>query len=167
MSTYTHSESAQGEGHQMHLFDQLPCWTTQLVCEKRYPYPPRIQVCSPADVAAIMFEYYTGKDREEFAIVLLNTANIIIGFSVVSVGGLAASIVEPRQVFKVAILANAASIICAHNHPSGASEPSRQDIAITRQLVEAGKIIGIPIHDHLVLGLGQYTSLAERGLLGS
>ena len=102
MSTYPQPKSADGDGHQLHLFDRLPCYTTRLVCEKQYPYPPRVQVCSPADVAAIMLDYYQGKDREEFVVVLLNTANIIVGFSVVSVGGLAASIVEPRQVFKLA-----------------------------------------------------------------
>jgi DNA repair protein RadC len=84
----------------------------------------------------------------------------------VSIGGLAASIVEPRQIFKTAILANAAALILAHQHPSGNPEPSREDIRITRQLVEAGKIMGIPIHDHLIITDSQYTSLAERGVLG-
>ncbi len=78
----------------------------------------------------------------------MNTANVIIGLSQISVGGLAASIVEPRQVFKVAVLANAAAVILAHNHPSGNVEPSREDIRITRQLVEAGQLMGIPVHDH-------------------
>ena len=97
---------------------------------------------------------------------LLDTANTIIGLSQISVGGLAASIVEPRQVFKVAILANAAAIICVHNHPSGNVEPSREDIRITRQLVEAGKLMGIPVHDHLIIGHNTFTSMAERGLIG-
>ena len=92
-------------------------------------------------------------------------ANTIIGLSKISTGGLAASIVEPRQVFKVAILSNAAAIILAHNHPSGSPEPSSDDIRITRQLVGAGKLIGIPVHDHLVIHDHGFTSFAERGLL--
>jgi DNA repair protein RadC len=104
--------------------------------------------------------------REVFIVVFLNTANIIIGEETVSEGGLAASIVEPRAVFQRAVLENAAGIICLHNHPSANPEPSRQDIQITRQLVEAGKLMGIPVHDHLIIAGKTYTSLAERGLMG-
>jgi DNA repair protein RadC len=85
---------------------------------------------------------------------------------VASIGGLAASIVEPCQVFKAAILANAAAIILAHNHPSGNPGASREDIKITWQLVEAGKLMGVPVHDHLVITDHGYTSLAEQGLMG-
>ncbi len=102
------------------LFDQLPLITTRLVCEARLPFSDRIQVSIPSDVAPILMDYFRDKDREEFLIVLLNTANVIMSLSQISVGGLAVSVVEPRQVFKVAILANAASLILAHNHPSGA-----------------------------------------------
>ena len=152
--------------YQLHLFSSLPLYTTRLVCETTLPFSDRIQVCSPADVAPILIEYFRDKDREEFIIVLLTTANTILGLSQISVGGLAASIVEPRQVFKVAILANAAGIICSHNHPSGNVEPSREDIRITRQLVEAGRLMGIGVHDHLIVAGSSYTSLAERGLMG-
>ena len=92
-------------------------------------------------------------------------STITTGLSQISAGGLAASIVEPRQVFKTAILANAAAIICAHNHPSMNPEPSKEDIRITRQLVEAGQLMGIPVHDHLIIAGATYTSLAERGLM--
>ena len=151
--------------YQLHLFSHLPLYTTRLVCEKRFPFSDRIQVSKPAEVAPILIEYFRDKDREEFLIVLLDTANTIIGLSQISVGGLAASIVEPRQVFKVAILANAAAIICSHNHPSENVEPSREDVRITKQLVEAGKLMGVPVHDHLIIAGSQYTSLAERGLM--
>ncbi len=147
------------------LFNQLPLITTRLVCEARLPFSDRIQVSSPADVAGVLQEYFRDKDREEFLIVLLNTANVITGLSQISVGGLAASVVEPRQVFKVAVLANAAALILAHNHPSGNPEPSREDIRITRQLVEAGQLMGIPVHDHLIIAGATYISLAERGLM--
>jgi len=98
-------------------------------------------------------------------IVLLDRAHTVIGLAQISVGGLAASIVEPRSVFKAAIEANAASIILCHSHPSGNLEPSREDIRITRQLVEGGKLMGIPILDHIIIAEKSHTSLAERGLL--
>ena len=147
------------------LFSGVPLYTTRLVRDRTFHFPTRAQVRSPADVAAVMIDYFEIRDREEVVIALLDTANTMIGLHVASIGGLAASIVEPKQVFKVAILNNAASIICLHNHPSGDPTPSREDIAITRQLVEAGKVMGIPLHDHIIIAERGYTSLAERGLL--
>ncbi|WP_457653444.1 RadC family protein [Rhodocaloribacter sp.] len=125
----------------------------------------RVQVRTPEDVAAVYGPLMRDLKREVFRIVLLNTANYIIGDETVSEGGLAASIVEPRGVFRRAILENAAAVICLHNHPSGNPEPSREDVRITRQLVEAGKLMGIPVHDHLIIAGNGYTSLAERGLM--
>ncbi len=125
----------------------------------------RIQVCSPADVAAVYGPRLRDLRREVFVVVHLNTANVILGDHTVSEGGLAASIVEPRAVFQRAILENAASIVCLHNHPSGNPEPSREDVQITKQLVEAGKLMGVPVHDHLIIAGRGYTSLAERGLM--
>ena len=126
---------------------------------------PRVQVRAPEDVAAVFGPLMRDLKQEIFKVVLLNTANIIIGDYTTSRGGLAASIVEPRAVFRQAILENAAAVICLHNHPSGNPEPSREDIRITRQLVEAGKLMGIPVHDHLIIAGSEYTSLAERGLM--
>lgn len=148
-----------------HLFDGLPIFTTKLVRERDFSFTERDQVTTPQEVAVILQDYFIDRDREEFVVCLLDTANRLIGLSVASVGGLAASIVEPRQVFKVAVLANAAAVIVAHNHPSGNPEPSREDCRITQQLVEAGQLMGIPIHDHLIITSDGYTSLAERGLL--
>ena len=125
----------------------------------------RVQVCSPADVAAVYGPRMRDLKREVFKVVLLNTANVVVGDYTVSEGGLAASIVEPRAVFQRAILENAAAIICLHNHPSGNPEPSREDVRITRQLVEAGRLMGIPVHDHLIIAGAAYTSLAERQLM--
>jgi DNA repair protein RadC len=125
----------------------------------------RVQVRSPADVAAAYGPRLRDLKREVFVIVLLNTANVVIGDFTISEGGLAASIVEPRQVFQRAILENAAAIVCLHNHPSGNPEPSREDVQITKQLVEAGKLMGVPVHDHLIIAGRGYTSLAERGLM--
>jgi DNA repair protein RadC len=125
----------------------------------------RVQVSSPEDVATAYGPLMRDLKKEIFKVVLLNTANVIIGDYTISEGGLAASIVEPRAVFQKAILDNAAAIICLHNHPSGNPEPSREDIRITRQLVEAGKLMGVPVHDHLIIAGTGYTSLAERGLM--
>ena len=104
-------------------------------------------------------------NREVFVVLHLNTANVVTSEYTLTTGGLAASIVEPRQVFERAILESAASVVCLHNHPSGNPEPSREDVQITKQLVEAGKLMGIPVHDHLIIAGRGYTSLAERGLM--
>ena len=132
------------------LFSGVPLYTTRLVRERTFTFPTRDQVRSPADAAAVLAEYFSDRDREEFVVAFLDTASTLTGLHVASVGGLAASIVEPRQVFKAAVLANAAAVLLAHNHPSGNPEPSREDVAVTRQLVEAGKVMGIPVHDHLI-----------------
>ena len=142
----------------------IPVLGTRLVREGEAPWP-RTQLSSPEDVARFFQEYFASRCQEEFWIVLLSTANTVLALSRLSVGGLAASIVEPRAVFRTAILANAASVICVHNHPSSNAEPSREDIRITRQLVEAGKLMGIGVHDHIIVTNGGYTSLAERGLM--
>lgn len=130
--------------------------------------PPgeRLQISSPADAAAAFGPSMRDLPREVFRVVMLNTANVVIGDFVASEGGLAASIVEPRAVFRRAILEHAAAVICLHNHPSGNPEPSREDVRITRQLVEAGKLMGVPVHDHLIIAGRTYTSLADRGLMG-
>jgi DNA repair protein RadC len=126
----------------------------------------RIQVGCPDDVAAVYGPLMRDLKKEVFKVVLLNTANVIIGDYTASEGGLASSIVEPRAVFEQAILENAAAVICLHNHPSGNPEPSREDIKVTRQLVEAGQLMGIPVHDHLIIAGTAHTSLAERGVIG-
>jgi DNA repair protein RadC len=126
----------------------------------------RVQVTSPKDVAEYFGPLMRDLKREVFKVAHLNTANVIIAEYTISEGGLASSIVEPRAVFEQAILDNAASVICLHNHPSGNPEPSREDIRVTRQLVEAGRLMGIPVHDHLIIAGTTFTSLAERGIIG-
>jgi len=127
----------------------------------------RVQVCSPDDVASVYGPLMRDLKKEIFKVVHLNTANVIVADYTVSEGGLASSIVEPRAVFERAILDNAASVVCLHNHPSGNPEPSREDIRVTRQLVEAGGVMGIPVYDHIIIAGPDYTSLAERGVIGS
>ena len=120
---------------------------------------------SPADVAARYGPRLRDLRREVFVVVLLDTAGRVMGDFTVSEGGLAASIVEPRAVFQRAVLENAAAVICLHNHPSGNPEPSREDVQITKQLADAGRLMGIPVHDHVIVAGRGFTSMAERGLL--
>ena len=110
-------------------------------------------------------EQLEGLDREQFIIACLNTKNEPTNITVVSVGSLNKAIVHPREVFKTAILSNAASVMAFHNHPSGDTTPSDQDIQLTHRLVEAGELLGIKLLDHLIIGDGSFTSLKEKGYL--
>jgi DNA repair protein RadC len=100
-----------------------------------------------------------------FVVFWLNSKNRVMGFEVVSEGTLNSSLVHPREVFRSAIVATCASIVVMHNHPSGNTEPSKEDIEVTQQLVESGKIIGIPLLDHVIHAGDTFTSFAERGLV--
>jgi DNA repair protein RadC len=104
-------------------------------------------------------------DREHLKVILLNIRNQVLDVVTVSVGTLSASLAHPRECFKEAIRQSAAAVIFVHNHPSGDPTPSPEDIALTRQLVDAGRLLGIEVLDHLVIGDGTFVSLRERGLL--
>ena len=123
------------------------------------------QVAKPDDVATILQSYLRGREREHFVVIALNTRNKIIGIHTVSIGSLDTSIVHPREVFKFAILANASSVILGHNHPSGDTTPSPEDIDITHRLVKAGELLGIEVLDHLIVGNGRgnYHSMKRQG----
>ena len=129
------------------------------------PEHHRAVLRGPSDVVAQFGPSMRDLHREVFKVVMINSAARIIRTFTASEGGLAASIVEPRIVFRRAILAHAASIICLHNHPSGNLEPSVEDLQITRQLGKAGDVLGIPVRDHIIIAGDGYTSLAERGVL--
>ena len=111
-------------------------------------------ISSPEDATEIAAKFFEdmSSDREIFAVMLLNTKNHVVGINVVSIGSLTAAVVHPREVFKAACLANAASIILTHNHPSGDPAPSKEDISITARLVQAGRLMGIPVLDHIIIG---------------
>lgn len=110
-------------------------------------------------------EELSAYDRETFFVITLDSKNRTIGCHKVSVGSLSASVVHPREVFKPAILENAASVLCLHNHPSGDPAPSREDRECTRRIFEAGRILGIRLLDHVVFGEGEFFSFADAGLL--
>jgi len=122
-------------------------------------------ITGPHDVAAFLGPRLRDLPREVFVLVMLSTAGKVIGEVELTTGGLAGTVVEPRLVFRRAMLENAASVIVAHNHPSGNPEPSPEDLRVTRQLVEAGKIVGIAVHDHVIIAGAGYTSLKDRGLM--
>jgi DNA repair protein RadC len=126
--------------------------------------PGRPVISSPADVDRLLRGRIANLDRENFVVVLLNTRNEVIETSTVSVGTLSASLVHPREVFKLAVRASAASVILAHNHPSGKVEPSKEDREVTRRLGEAAAILGIEVLDHIIMGDGHF-SLKEHGML--
>ncbi|MBU3097674.1 JAB domain-containing protein [Clostridium sp. DSM 17811] len=137
----------------------------KMVCESSILYAGR-RINSPSEGAELARGFLENCDREELILICLNNKNEPISVSTISIGSLNASIVHPREVFKVAILSNSASVILAHNHPSGDTTPSSEDVSITKRLVEAGKIIGIPIIDHIVIGKEfSYCSLKEKGML--
>lgn len=122
-------------------------------------------VRSPEDVARVMLPFLRDLQHEVFLVLILDAKNGLRDRIELTRGTLTSSLVHPREVFKPAIDHRAAAIIVVHNHPSGNPEPSHEDIDVTRQLVETGKIVGIPLHDHIILAGDKYTSFAERGLL--
>ena len=126
--------------------------------------PGRPTVSSPEDVDNLLRGRIATQDRENFVVVLLNQKNEVLESPTVSVGTLSASLVHPREVFKPAVRASAASVILAHNHPSGNTEPSAEDREVTRRISEAAGILGIEVLDHVILGDG-YFSMKECGLI--
>ena len=123
---------------------------------------PSPSLRSAADIAALLGPEMMHLDREQFVCCHLDVKNRLISREVVSIGHLSAALVHPREVFKAAILSNAASIAFVHNHPSGDPEPSREDIDLTRRLVRAGELLGIPVLDHVVVATGGHVSVVER-----
>ncbi|HSW55096.1 MAG TPA: DNA repair protein RadC [Ignavibacteriaceae bacterium] len=122
------------------------------------------KITSPQDIAEIFIPILRDDNKEKFIVVCLNSANKIIKHETISIGNLNSSVVHPREVFKVAIDNSSASIILIHNHPSGNPEPSSEDIRITKKIVETGKIMEIPVFDHLIIAGETYTSFVEKRL---
>lgn len=125
----------------------------------------KIKISSPADAAVVMMEEMRYYKKEYFKIILLDTKNNIIKISEISVGSLNSSIVHPREVFAQAVSNSASSIILIHNHPSGETEPSNEDISLTNRLDECGKLLGIRVLDHIIIGDGIFYSFKEEGLI--
>lgn len=122
------------------------------------------RVNSPSSVANIYMEEMRYLEKEHIKVVFLDTKNAIIKDKDISIGTVNASLVDPREVFREALNFGAVHIILIHNHPSGDPSPSKDDIEVTKRIVDAGKIIGIELIDHIIIGDGKYLSLKEEGL---
>ena len=125
----------------------------------------KIHLSCPQDVADFLMPRLRFAAKEQFVVILLNNKNKVIGTEVVSEGSLSSSIVHPREVYGPAILHHAAAIMVAHNHPSGDPKPSLEDEEVTRMLSRSGKVLGIPMIDHVIIGDGNYYSFLENEAL--
>lgn len=124
-----------------------------------------IKINSPEDIADLVMEEMRYLKKEHLKVIFLNTKNVVIDVKDLSIGSLNASVVHPREIFSEAIRRSSASIIICHNHPSGDPTSSQEDINITRRLFEVGKLVGIDLLDHVIIGDGSYISLKEKGIL--
>ncbi|MDF9408301.1 DNA repair protein RadC [Pelotomaculum isophthalicicum JI] len=131
----------------------------------RFTSQPRPVIKSPADAAGLVMEEMRHLDREHFRALLLNTRNQVVANDEVSIGTLNTSSVHPRELFRNAIKRSAASLVLVHNHPSGDATPSKEDLDVTRRLCEAGRIIGIEVLDHIIIGDNKFTSFKAEGLI--
>lgn len=132
---------------------------------KNYRRDNSIKINSPLDAADLIMEEMRHLRKEHLRVIFLNTKNVVIDVKDLSIGSLNASVVHPREIFSEAIRKSSASIIVCHNHPSGDPTQSQEDINITKRLYEVGKIIGIELLDHIIIGDNCYVSLKEKGIL--
>jgi DNA repair protein RadC len=162
------------------MYDQLPSRRTSLVPRLRRAFglrlvreplltkqltPAKTALRSPLDVFTFMAPFAAQESSESFWALPLDTQHQCVAPITITRGIVNASLVHPREVFRAMIAANATSVILAHNHPSGDPTPSKDDRVVTQQLVSAGRLLDIPVHDHVILGDGRYVSFAEAGLL--
>lgn len=149
----------------------IPRYRLMVVREDEAKGPSDMPVLRPVesstDAAALLKSYFRGLEREHFVLLALNAKHRPIGLHTVSIGTLTASMVHPREVWKAALLLNAAAVILAHNHPSGDPTPSQDDLVLTTRLADCGNLLGIQVLDHLVFGDGRYWSMADHGRLPS
>ncbi|RYM06851.1 JAB domain-containing protein [Sporolactobacillus sp. THM7-7] len=125
----------------------------------------RYVIRSPEDGANYVMEEMRTLTQEHFVVLFLNTKNQVLHKKTIFIGSLNASIVHPREVFKESIRHSAAAIICFHNHPSGDPTPSREDVDVTKRLVSCGKILGVDVLDHIVIGDKKFVSLKQKGIM--
>lgn len=155
---------ARNQESKSELCDLMPpVFRVQLVREAGIK---RAGISDAHDAVAVLRRYLEHEDREHFVTLMLDVKNQVIGIHTVSIGNLNSAIVSPREVFKAAILANAASIILGHNHPSGDTTPSPEDLQVTEVLCQAGKLLQIDVLDHVIIGdEGGFCSLRRGGLM--
>ncbi len=132
-----------------------------------YPSTDRYEVSTPKDVAEFLMPKMRGLDKEQVTMLCLDTRCGVIDNAevVLSVGSLNLSIMEPRSIFRSALAKNADSVVLAHNHPSGDPEPSDGDVEVTKRILEAGRLLGVEVRDHVIIGDGKFFSMREKGLM--
>ena len=141
----------------------VPFVKLKMVKEREVPYA-LTDIGGPEKVAALAHEILKGADREYVLVLSLDTSGKLAAIEVAAIGALDKAIIEPREIFKHAILSNASGIVMVHSHPSGRCTPSREDIEITKRLEEAGRLLGVPLCDHVIVGDG-YFSFKEEDML--
>lgn len=155
----------RGPGEGTHPVDEAG---TCAACD-RVVYRPgatdRVEVTSPEAAAGVLVPAFVGGDRERCLAALLDTKHRLLEVVLVSVGSIDHTFMAPREVYRDALLANAAALVLAHDHPSGDPTPSRDDELLTRRLARAGELVGVELLDHLVVGGERWVSLARRGIL--
>ena len=143
----------------------IPRYDIKLIRDGRLAVDATPIIRTPADTLPVLEPELSELAYERFIALALSSKNHVVAILPVSSGSLNASIVHPRELFQRAILSNCASLIIAHNHPSGDPNPSAEDITLTRRLVEAGQLLDIQILDHIILGFPGYVSFKEKGLI--
>ncbi len=143
----------------------IPVYHIELVRERMIPIEPRPSIRKPEDLVSILQEELLKADRELLVCVSLNAKNVVIGINIVSIGTLTSSLASGREIFKSAILLNAAAIILSHNHPSGDATPSREDSQLTERITKAGEILGIRLLDHIIIAEQGNYSFSNAGSL--
>lgn len=141
-----------------------PVYERQVIREGAPSYLTSTRFNSPSQVHEV-FSDLENETKEHFIALHLDGKNRVICFDRISVGSLNQSIVHPREVFKGAMLSSAAALILIHNHPTGDTTPSREDLEITKRLVAAGELVGIRVLDHIIIGASSYLSFVEKGLM--
>lgn len=147
---------------------ELPSWVRlvrEVTPELAATFKARPAIHSPADAAAYLTPRMAAEEVEVFVVMALDAQSRVIALQEVTRGLVDSTMVHPREVFRAAIVLNASAVIIAHNHPSGELSPSQEDREMTEQLSTAGRHIDIPVHDHLIIGVSDYLSFAERGYL--
>ena len=165
LSTCTIQELSQIKGIGLAKASQIKAAVELGKRLRNYRNDNKIKINSPEDIADLVMEEMRYLKKEHLKVIFLNTKNVVIDVKDLSIGSLNASVVHPREIFSEAIRRSSASIIICHNHPSGDPASSQEDINITRRLFEVGKLVGIDLLDHVIIGDGSYISLKEKGIL--
>jgi DNA repair protein RadC len=148
----------------MSAYSLLPIYHISLIREGSIKHPYQ-RFSNSKDIFLLGKQLLENSDRESFYVISLDSKNKMIGLNLVSMGSMSTSVVHPREVFKLLIVQSAAAAIFFHNHPSGDPAPSREDREATERLISAGKLLGIRVLDHIIIGSEDYYSFADSGLV--